>query len=378
MATHPSTRRFHNFYWADLWWLAAIRPRERAWRTELAAALCSLSLGLLFLAQTLQSPFLIPGLISLMFAVIVGRPTIGPRPVFFAMAVILGSLVIAIPGSLVWGEGAWELTALVAVLVAPLIGFYLVGSERVFRWLAPLFLLHALVVLYQGVIVGTQRAQGLTSTPNPAGGLLTLGAVYFLTSRHKWLALPMMAALPFTASRTAMLAMAVVLVLLLLTRRLSWRYLVVGALVASVMVVGAWGAVETSLRMGIRYDPVDNHIMDRPFPVWSMRDLTRRFNIERLPTAAPGGFVNIGDGPPHNVPLRLGIELGLFAAVAWVGVTWWALKTRPRSSGAWWLLLTIVLLGMLDYYTWIGPMAGFWWLLIGVKVAPAYLKRVPW
>ena len=35
-----------------------------------------------------------------------------------------------------------------------------------------------------------------------------------------------------------------------------------------------------------------------------------------------------------------------------------------RWRVGWWLLLPIALLWMMDYYTWLGQSAPFWWLLV--------------
>ena len=70
----------------------------------------------------------------------------------------------------------------------------------------------------------------------------------------------------------------------------------------------------------------------------------------------------MGGGPARNVPVRLAGALGIPAALGGLFLSARAMWRRPSRS--WWLLLVILLLASLDYYVWVGPMAGFWWLLV--------------
>jgi hypothetical protein len=94
-----------------------------------------------------------------------------------------------------------------------------------------------------------------------------------------------------------------------------------------------------------------------------------RLAVPHIPTFLPSG---VAEHPGlHNVPLRIAVESGIIAAGIWVVMTVWALM--PKASGQpfhRWLLLTLVLLSVLDYYTWMGHLGGFWWLLIGLLTKP--------
>ena len=70
--------------------------------------------------------------------------------------------------------------------------------------------------------------------------------------------------------------------------------------------------------------------------------------------------------------MRIAVEDGLVAGVLWLGITGLALVRRPLASGAWWMMAAVVLLGMLDYYTWMGHLVGVWWLCLG-----ALLRKKP-
>jgi len=105
----------------------------------------------------------------------------------------------------------------------------------------------------------------------------------------------------------------------------------------------------------------------------------------------------------HNVPLRIAVENGIIAAIIWLGVTGKALlpirrlnlggkrgvrhihndngkETAVRGlqgdSQAWWLLLGVVLLSLLDYYMWMGHLGGFWWLLVGLRLGGGRVRRL--
>jgi hypothetical protein len=98
-------------------------------------------------------------------------------------------------------------------------------------------------------------------------------------------------------------------------------------------------------------------------------DVGVRLAIPHLPTFLPHG---VAEHPGlHNVPLRIAIENGVIAAGIWVGITGWALVSRDSGQPLHrWLLITLVLLSVLDYYTWMGHLGGFWWLLIGLLTKP--------
>ena len=63
--------------------------------------------------------------------------------------------------------------------------------------------------------------------------------------------------------------------------------------------------------------------------------------------------------------MRMAAESGVISAVIWVSLSLWAL-TRMRYTPAWWLMLAIVLLSMLDHYTWRPHLMGFWFLALGI------------
>ena len=141
-------------------------------------------------------------------------------------------------------------------------------------------------------ISGGGRAFGLSSSPNPAGGLTALAAVYLMTPRYRWVALPLVVAVQRSSSKLAL-----------------------GAVVPSALLDG--GARKTRPRCGSALDRGGHPDLaaepsgrdqrlwgDSNQPVW-------RLVLERMPEALQSGFVGVGDGPPHNVSVRLAVELGI-------------------------------------------------------------------
>ena len=345
MAAAPNTRPL----------VARLSALRSSWRTEVSAPLLAIALVLPLTDFTLRSPLLMATWGCLGLGVILAEKTTGPTVVFGALVFLAASALLAIPASLIFGDGHVVQTAILAMFLVPLLGFYLVSSSRVLDWVAPAFLVQAGWVLYQGLALRELRVSGFGgANPNPGAAFLVLGVAYFLTGRHKWLALPLLAALPFTGSRWACIV-AVVVVAGLAARGLSSRRLTMaaGAIAAAVMIVG-WSQVSEGFSAE-RWTGMNG-------------DLRERLPVIRVPAIWPQGFTDDGypHQTPHNVPLRLSIELGLLAGLAWVGVTAYGLWGRPRLDAGWWMLMSWALLSMLYYFP-VLLVGGFWWLLIGVR-----------
>ena len=213
------------------------------------------------------------------------------------------SVTLAIPLSLVLGEGRWILALLNAAWRVPFMLLYLVRGDRarVLGWPVYPTLVHAGLVLVQGVVEGG-RTTGLAYSPNPAGGWLAVMAVWCLGTRRYAAAAVLIAALPFTMSRLALITFAFVLVVMLVRRGASRRPLVI-MLVLGILALGVANGLE-------RYEP--DKLAD---------DLQRRWSLERSPQILPTGVVITG---AHNVPLRMALETGIPSALVWIGLTGFA------------------------------------------------------
>jgi len=79
-----------------------------------------------------------------------------------------------------------------------------------------------------------------------------------------------------------------------------------------------------------------------------IHDIGVRWEVPAWPDLFPHGVI---EHPGlHNVPLRMAREAGIAAAAAWLILSAWAL-TRGRNTPAWWLMVVILLLSIVDHYT---------------------------
>jgi hypothetical protein len=271
-----------------------------------------------------------------------------------ALGIILGSMLLAIAGSVLWGQGAWVETLMLLIWTGPVVAFFAVKRPQlVLWWMVPPLLCHAGVLFYQGFWLGETRAVGLSMNPNPAAALLFLGAL-FLVSQPKgkawWLVLPLLMALPYTGSRWTLVVLVVCLGLMFLTRWGRWRSLLqAGALLLSFGV--AWMVHDGLLLRNFRVSPtVPEHIYRASTDVQKRLELgspTESTEPTLLALVAGRGLIKT-DGL-HNVPLRMATQFGVLAAGAWIWLVAAALWRRPRLSSRWWLALAVLLLAQMDY-----------------------------
>jgi hypothetical protein len=326
-------------------------------------------------------------------------------PILYAGAVLLVCHALAIPGSLLWGDGHWEATTAIVLWMAPSLLILTTGINGVFPWLVPAWLLHAALILYagptswsgaSGVLVSNGGGTGLSHNPNLAAGFLCLGIVYLMTTRFRWLVLPLIVALLFTGSRWGLTVTGVMLLLMVLTRAVSFKPLGATVLLCAAIVV----AVSLFTPLGYRVSTLDSfgavvHTVNG--------EVRARMAVPHIPSVLPRG---VAEHPGlHNVPLRIAVESGILAALVWLGITGWALWPRGgvkpegfrgnhqpegnsasmdasersgRFGASWWMLLALALLSLLDYYTWMGHLGGFWWLLVGMLVKSGVTARPAW
>jgi len=336
-------------------------------RQALAAPCFALFLVSMLMMQSFTSPWLSVGWIALFSGFLISPKSIGPRPVYAALIYLLIFHALAIPGSIFWGSGNWELTAGVLLWMAPALLLYFadIHVRSVFNWLLPAVLFHAGLVIYQGwahwywfdqFLIRTDAPTGLANNGNLAAGFLVLGLIHISTSKsYSWLSAPVLVALLFTGSRWGLIVGVVALVAILVSQRRSWRVL------AAVLV-----ALGTII-IAVIASPFSYGISGLDSLLASVRgvngEIATRLAVPHIPSFLPSG---VAEHPGlHNVPLRIAIESGVLAAGLWVGVTAWTLL-RGRGGTAWWMLLALVSLSMLDYYSWMGHLGGFWWMLVGV------------
>jgi len=325
------------------------------------------------------------------------RKSVGP--VFYAGAALLGFHLLAIPGSIIWGAGNWESTTAIVLWMAPSVMLLTTAVPVTFIWLIPVWFIHGTLIAYSafanwhlsgdGIIVREAMPGGLSHNTNLAAGFLVVGIIYLLADRRlQWFAVPLLLVLPLTGSRWAALVCLCLVIVMALAGRINWRPVVVGACLLVMLLLAVWGYYPTSNYALSGFDSFASLL----HPL-SNGQVQARLAMPHLPSILPYG---VAEHPGlHNVPLRIAVENGILAALVWLAITGWALWPRKgvkqaasepnhgrrgdRGSTAvsgpserfpafWWMLLALALLSLLDYYTWMGHLGGFWWLLVGMRL----------
>jgi hypothetical protein len=306
-------------------------------------------------SPSLISPLLPLAIVLFWLSVVLMERSRPDRLVLVLFAAIAGSSWLALPISALTGGnlvGSVWLAILTTVLL-PLA--WLRDPKPVFQWLTPVWLIQAGICLYQAVfgLPGTHRVLGFAENQNAGAGFLLLGCIYLLNGHHraKWLILPMVMAMPFTGSRWAALVAAVVVLAIFAAHLVKWQYIAVGMAAAlGLVTILGWDSIWDAYML--------SHYTGNPW-VDGVARLTPRDGVSL--SLVPLGFWDSG---LHNVPWRMMHETGILSGLAWGGATLYGLWRRPRHHYAWWLLLTIALLSMMDYYTWVGPLGWVWWPLV--------------
>ena len=245
---------------------------------------------------------------------------------------------------------------------------YLIDHSRfMIPWLVPLFILN-LAVMWVQIVLQTTLLMGISGGPNTTAALLVLGAIFCL-SRKEWrwllLAAPLVLSVPFTGSRSAMLAMGALLPGLAIRARISAKVwvaaLLIGLIILTIGIEGRFWNPDGN----IWFDRVGSKLSTSPSN-W-LNDVNHRlFGLTPYwPSFEPVGFLPEVD--PHNIPLRLSVTTGIASALAWVAVTIYGLWEKPRFDTSWWLLFGVLSLSMLDWYFWQLCLMAFWWILISIR-----------
>ena len=305
------------------------------------------------------------GWVFLGLAVGAGKRQVGPKIVWISLIILLLSVLAAIPGSILWGRGLTGITAYNVAWILPFGLLYLVcNKEEILKWLIPLFTLHALVVLYEGITEGG-RQSGLLDNANPAGALLTIASIYLLTTRFRWIAPLTMVGVFFTGSRSAILGLLIVLGIM----GLVWLYKRYNIHWKPVLLTIAVSICMFSFNVGNVSDdyliPRGASFSDLSFITIGIEDYKKRIRLEEIPSFIPKGITNSWE--LHSLPERVAVEFGIIAGVTWIFLTIYGLSRKPRLNGSWWILFTIVVLSFSEYSIWLGPLAALWWMTLGIR-----------
>lgn len=311
------------------------------------------------------------GLAFISWYVTPDRPKQDPRA-WVLLGVIVISHLTAIPGALWFGTGNWILTASAFYWLLPGLVVFLIADARVFTWLIGIAGIHAGSIFFISLwfVEEWGFSSGLTFNPNVAGGLLIVGiGLVFSSGRPWWMVLPLISAVLLTGSRAAFVGVVVAILLSLIANNLTWRrVLAVAILIVSV-----------SAGRGFLYEPLQAFQYTAWIPFITLEsvidDISVRWEVPAWPDLFPHGVVeHLG---LHNVPLRMAREAGIVAAAGWLALSAWAL-TRCRYTSAWWLMVSILLLSILDHYTWRVHLGSLWFLAAGLLVSrPVDIKPTP-
>ena len=265
------------------------------------------------------------------------------------VAVICLSALIAIPFA-----AHLPATLLLAALTVVLLPLLFVRNPYIFIWFMPVWIIHAGICFWQWFVLDMPRVSGITGNANSAAALLLIGCIYLLNGRNrvKWVMLPLLVAIIYTGSRWTVGVSGITLLVLFLSRHINWRYIAVGIVVSVAVAVAVdWQDMKASW---LRVSTLEEHLTGQGITSTATEIAHIRF--------WPQGFSNNGI---HSVPWRMMHETGLLSGIAWLVASVYGLFRYWRERDArWWMFLSVVLISLLYYHAWLGPLAGFWWLLV--------------
>ncbi len=346
---------------------SALSEAKTDWRSHVAAIAMSTA-GLLQLTEfEFRSPLLVALWGSIIAGIIVAASMdIQVRPlrsfrICLWIVVVCGW--IAIPVSALTG-GNLPQTISLAIFLLPMLLYFRYGQyqqlDRVMYWMIPGLFLHSGWALYEALVIGQHRVQGLSTNQNAGAGILAFAIIYFASHpKLKWITLPMIAALPFFGSRWVTVVTVGMVVLIFASRYVPWRYLIFGLILAVVfaftfgnqLIIDSY-RIEGRDARDHRSDAISRMLpQDGDGTIW--RDLL-----------IPSGFLNTGI---HSLPIRLATEFGIYSGVAFIVLGGMGLCRKPRYTSAWWMLFMSLALSVMYYHTWVGPIAMFWWVPLGVR-----------
>ncbi len=306
------------------------------------------------------------GWVFLGLAVGLGKRVVGPRIVFIPILLLLLSVILAVPGSILWEDRFTRPTFAHMIWILPFLGLYLIANkEALLQWIIPLLALQSFVVILEGLQEREAfRQQGLLDNPNPAGALLAIGTVYLLTTRFRWLAPFTILGLQFTGSRSALVALILVLVIMGIVwifkrYKMHWGPIIVTVLLLIPILGLNIGGAGSQFKRGAQPWTID-------MITKGISDYSLRLELTQSPSFIPKGITH--SWGLHSLPERLSVEFGIIAGICWTFVTIYGLFIRPYFNGSWWILLTIIILSLSEYSVWLGPLAALWWLTLGIRV----------
>jgi hypothetical protein len=321
-----------------------------------------------FSLSSLYSPLMLVGWTGLAGAVVCVylAPNKIDRPFWILGALIFLQIsqLLAIPGAAIWGNGNWVLTAGVVLWVLPMPLVYLAANRHIEKCVCAFAIVHALLIIFQGftnyhwvegIVIWEDIPQGFSHNGNLAAGLLVMCLPFAVSGHWRWASIPFLAAVIFTGSRWAFIVVSIMVMAMGYKEFISVRW-VLGGLSSLLITIAVIGLFTPATAAVAGYNSIA-----QGFAVASQVEV--RLAVAEWPNLLPYGIAET-DGL-HNVPMRMAAEWGIISAVIWVTLTVWGL-TRMKFSPAWWLMLAIALLSLLDHYTWRPHLMGFWFVALGL------------
>jgi hypothetical protein len=302
------------------------------------------------------------GWIFLGLAFGISKRSIGNKWIFGGLVFLLLSHALSVPGSIWWGRGHWEVTLYHTVWITPFILLYLINtSEKVYLWLIPILVLHSSFIIVEKLVNNfgvTDSRIGLLDNANPSAALLTIGTIFLLNTKFRWITPLLVTALFLNGQRSGLGTLAIMIGIIIIVTLVKKEW---DVLLAIVLVVG----VGLGIIIGSDYG--------NKASIWSdstlkggLGDLLIRWEVTDTPSIFPKGVTH--SYGLHALVQRIAVELGILAAIVWVSITVYSLLQKPWFNISWWVLLTIIIISIAEYSVWLGVLSAIWWVTIGLRI----------
>ena len=239
--------------------------------------------------------------------------------------------------------------------------------------LIPFVCLGAVISIVMGVLTPSIPDDGFITNYAASAGFLIFGAVVNPGKKQWMLIFIVLAGLFFIGALEAVFIVGVIGVVVLARRDVNKYSLIpIGALVVAIAVLALNGNLTrlygANNNMVYLFDMVTGKI---PLNMGTLNSITsQRWEIyleglERFNFIGHGYSLNLMKGRNiHNVPLMIMDQIGVLAAIAWLGLSvYCAIKTKWHY--AW---VAVLAMGVFDHYIWT-QFGAMWWVLIGVSTS---------
>lgn len=346
----------------------ALRLPDISWKYALPPALIGIATTLFVVSHGAYALYLyFAGGMFVYLGLLSGRHSGGRRSTHLGILLLTGLAILGAIGSYTWGMHQVATSLVLAGYAIILYPIYLSNfSERVWAWVTAGSLPHAAAAISQGIAhyhEGSYRATGLLFNPTLAAGMLDIGIIYLIFTRRWLLAVPLIVALQLTASRLSIWVIVGILVLMALRRLVPLTGLFILLATMGITTLVFWP--QTERIFNIAPSAVTESVALRFGAAQPLDELDG--------SATPGSYIGwlpqgyAGDLGLHTAPSRLFVQLGAVGAVTWLALSSAGLWKR-RWSLSWWMLLLLLGLSTLDYYTIMIPMSAFWLLAITLQI----------